>query len=79
MHVPIFLVLLFCGIIIALLNFTSFVKILCNFGTSGKEIRQKEMDKSSYKIPLPEEPIPLRRSTRGGLEDVKQQKVRSNI
>jgi len=51
LHVPIFLVLLFCGTIIALLNFTSFLKILCNFGTSGKEIRQKEMDKSSYKIP----------------------------
>jgi len=50
-----------------MLTFTPIVKILCNFGTPTET-----KEKNGYKIPL------LGRA-RCGLEDVKQQKVRSNI
>jgi hypothetical protein len=39
MACPYFFVCLYCGTIIAMLNITPFLKILCNFGTFGKNKR----------------------------------------
>lgn len=36
----------FCGTIIVIPSFWSLVKILCNFGTTGEDKRQKYKDKS---------------------------------
>jgi hypothetical protein len=47
-----FLFFLDYGTIIAMLNIAPDVKILCNFGRTGKDKRQKTKDKSGRKIGL---------------------------
>jgi len=53
-HVLIFCFYLIYGTIIAMLNFTSVVKILCNFGILQKVKRHKDEDKrrgTVYQMP----------------------------